>query len=79
MGGLATEVGDATTTILLEDAHFDPVCIRATERRLALPSEASFRFERTVDLEKKCPLIPGRLKRLKGKGLSFNFLPRLLR
>ena len=52
MGGLATEVGDATTAILLEDAYFDPVCIRATERWLALPSEASFRFERIVDLEK---------------------------
>ncbi len=52
MGGLATEVSDATTTILLEDAYFDPVCIRTTSRRLALPSEASFRFERIVDIEK---------------------------
>jgi phenylalanyl-tRNA synthetase beta chain len=52
MGGLATEVGGATTTILLEDAYFDPVCIRTTERRLGLPSEASFRFERIVDIEK---------------------------
>ena len=52
MGGLATEVGDLTTTILLEDAYFDPLCIRTTARRLALPSEASFRFERIVDLEK---------------------------
>jgi phenylalanyl-tRNA synthetase beta chain len=52
MGGLQTEVGDATTTILLEDAYFDPVCIRTTSRRLALPSEASFRFERSVDIEK---------------------------
>jgi phenylalanyl-tRNA synthetase beta chain len=52
MGGLATEVSNATTAILLEDAYFDPVCIRATERRLSLPSEASFRFERIVDIEK---------------------------
>ncbi len=52
MGGLQTEVGDATTTILLEDAYFDPVSIRTTSRRLALPSEASFRFERIVDIEK---------------------------
>jgi len=52
MGGLQTEVGGATTTILLEDAYFDPVCIRTTARRLALPSEASFRFERIVDIEK---------------------------
>jgi len=51
MGGLETEVGDATTTILLEDAYFDPVSIRTTSRRLALPSEASFRFERIVDIE----------------------------
>jgi phenylalanyl-tRNA synthetase beta chain len=51
MGGLETEVSDATTAILLEDAHFDPVSIRTTSRRLALPSEAAFRFERTVDIE----------------------------
>lgn len=52
MGGLKTEVTDATTTILLEDAWFDPVTIRTTSRRLALPSEASFRFERIVDIER---------------------------
>jgi len=51
MGGLDTEVSEATTTILLEDAHFDPVSIRTTSRRLNLPSEAAFRFERTVDIE----------------------------
>lgn len=52
MGGLETEVSDKTTTLLLEEAHFDPVCVRTTSRRLALPSEAAFRFERTVDIEK---------------------------
>ena len=52
MGGLETEVGEATTTILLEDAYFDPVCVRTTSRRLHLPSEASFRFERYVDIER---------------------------
>jgi phenylalanyl-tRNA synthetase beta chain len=51
MGGLDTEVSEATTTILLEDAYFDPVSIRTTSRKLALPSEASYRFERTVDVE----------------------------
>jgi len=51
MGGLDTEVGETTTTILLEDAHFDPVSVRTTSRTLALPSEAAFRFERTVDIE----------------------------
>ncbi|HNS19492.1 MAG TPA: phenylalanine--tRNA ligase subunit beta [Sedimentisphaerales bacterium] len=52
MGGLQTEVKDGTTTILLEDAWFDPVTIRTTSRRLSLPSEASFRFERIVDVER---------------------------
>ena len=51
MGGLDTEVSETTTTILLEDAHFDPVSIRTTSRALNLPSEAAFRFERNVDIE----------------------------
>ncbi|MBN2316756.1 MAG: phenylalanine--tRNA ligase subunit beta [Sedimentisphaerales bacterium] len=51
MGGLETEVSDTTTTILLEDASFDPVSVRTTSRKLALPSEASYRFERIVDIE----------------------------
>jgi phenylalanyl-tRNA synthetase beta chain len=51
MGGLETEVSDATTSILLEDAYFDPLSVRRTSRRLALPSEAAFRFERIVDIE----------------------------
>jgi len=51
MGGLDSEVSETTTTILLEDAHFDPVSIRTTSRALTLPSEAAFRFERTVDID----------------------------
>lgn len=51
MGGLDTEVKDSTTAILLEDAHFDAVTVRATSRRLILPSEAAYRFERVVDIE----------------------------
>jgi phenylalanyl-tRNA synthetase beta chain len=51
MGGLDTEVGEATTRILLEDAHFDPVSIRTTSRKLAINSDAAYRFERIVDTE----------------------------
>ncbi len=51
MGGLHTEVSETTATVLLEDAYFDPVSVRTTSRRLGLPSEAAFRFERTVDIE----------------------------
>jgi phenylalanyl-tRNA synthetase beta chain len=49
MGGLATEVTDATTDILVEAAHFDPVTVARTARRHKLWSEASKRFERGVD------------------------------
>jgi phenylalanyl-tRNA synthetase beta chain len=52
MGGLETEVSDNTKAILLEDAHFDPVSVRNTSRKLSLPSEAAFRFERIIDIEK---------------------------
>jgi phenylalanyl-tRNA synthetase beta chain len=51
MGGADTEVSEKTTTILLEDAYFDPLSVRKTSRKLSLPSEAAFRFERTVDIE----------------------------
>ncbi len=51
MGGLDTEVSRTTTTILLEDAYFEPISVRRVSRRLGLPSEAAFRFERTVDIE----------------------------
>ncbi len=51
MGGLHTEVSETTDTILLEDAYFDPVCVRKTSRKLNLPSEAAYRFERIVDIE----------------------------
>jgi phenylalanyl-tRNA synthetase beta chain len=49
MGGENSSVSDATTEVLLECAIFRPGTIRKTARRLALPSEASYRFERGVD------------------------------
>ncbi len=49
MGGLDTEIGDATTTIALEMAWFSPVAIGQTVTRTNLRSEASARFERGVD------------------------------
>lgn len=49
MGGAATEISDATTSVLIEAANFDPISIARTARRHKLPSEASKRFERGVD------------------------------
>jgi len=49
MGGLDTEVTDATANVLIESAEFDPLSIRKTSRKLALMSESNYRFERGVD------------------------------
>jgi phenylalanyl-tRNA synthetase beta chain len=49
MGGQNTEVSEATRRILLESAHFDPMTIRRTAKRIGLSSEASIRMEKGVD------------------------------
>ncbi len=49
MGGQDSEVAEHTTAIALEIAHFDPIGIARSARRLGLRSEASLRFERGVD------------------------------
>jgi phenylalanyl-tRNA synthetase beta chain len=51
MGGASSEVGEATTEILLESAYFAPERILRTARRLGLRTEASVRFERGADPE----------------------------
>ena len=49
MGGLDSEISDATTTVALEMAWFSLVGIGQTVTRTGLRSEASSRFERGVD------------------------------
>jgi phenylalanyl-tRNA synthetase beta chain len=51
MGGEETGVTDSTKNILLEAAYFLPASVRRTARKLNLPSDASYRFERGVDPE----------------------------
>ncbi|SFO52714.1 phenylalanyl-tRNA synthetase beta subunit [Geodermatophilus obscurus] len=51
MGGGSTEIGDGTTAVLLEAAHWEPTGVARTARRHRLPSEAAKRFERGVDPE----------------------------
>src|ERR1700689_3549101 len=49
MGGLATEIDDASTDIVIEGAHFSDTGTAKMSRRHRLHSEASYRFERGVD------------------------------
>ncbi|HJQ53163.1 MAG TPA: phenylalanine--tRNA ligase subunit beta [Gemmatimonadaceae bacterium] len=55
IGGSGSEVSDETTDIFLEVAAFDPARIRATRRKLGISTDASYRFERGVDVD----AIPG--------------------
>ncbi|MFO7667324.1 MAG: phenylalanine--tRNA ligase subunit beta [Desulfobacterales bacterium] len=49
MGGLNSEIGKSTKSVLIESAYFDPLSIRKTSKKLGLSTEASFRFERGLD------------------------------
>jgi phenylalanyl-tRNA synthetase beta chain len=51
MGGLATEIGDDSTDIVIEGAHFSATGVAKMARRHRLHSEASYRFERGTDRE----------------------------
>ena len=49
-GGINSGVSEKTTSIFLESAYFNPVSIRKTAKRHALNTDASFRFERGIDI-----------------------------
>src|SRR5262249_52854578 len=51
MGGLATEVSEASTDVVIEAAHFSAPGTARMSRRNRLFSQASARFERGVDYE----------------------------
>ncbi|MBA2625400.1 MAG: phenylalanine--tRNA ligase subunit beta, partial [Acidimicrobiia bacterium] len=51
MGGASSEIGEATTEVLLEAAWWEPRAIARTSKRLQLRTEASSRFERGCDPE----------------------------
>lgn len=48
-GGINSGVTEATTSIFLESAYFNPISIRKTAKRHGLNTDASFRFERGID------------------------------
>ena len=51
MGGLNSEIFAGSKNVLVESAFFDPITIRRASKRLGLSSEASYRFERGIDIE----------------------------
>ena len=51
MGGLETEIADETTSLFLESATFDSTLIRKTALKIAHRTDASARYEKTLDPE----------------------------
>jgi len=51
MGGLDSEIVDGTSSVVLESANFDGVCVRKSSSRLGLRTDASMRYEKVLDPE----------------------------
>ncbi|MEW6664268.1 MAG: phenylalanine--tRNA ligase subunit beta [Thermodesulfobacteriota bacterium] len=51
MGGLNSEIFAGSRNVLIESAYFDPVTIRRGSKRLGISTEASYRFERGIDID----------------------------
>lgn len=51
MGGLQSEIEDNTDSLLLESANFDAISVRKSSTRLGLRTDASMRYEKTLDPE----------------------------
>jgi phenylalanyl-tRNA synthetase beta chain len=58
-GGKDSGIENETTDVFLEAAFFQPVSVRKTAKRQQLSTDASFRFERGVDID----LVPYALER----------------
>lgn len=51
MGGELSSIADDTTSVLLESANFDGTSVRKSATRLGLRTDASSRYEKTLDPE----------------------------
>jgi phenylalanyl-tRNA synthetase beta chain len=60
MGGRESEVTESTTDLFIEVANFDPGRIRSARKALGMGTDASYRFERGVDVD----LAPQALERV---------------
>ncbi len=51
MGGLDSEITNETKNILIESANFEAISIRKSSKMAGIKSDASYRYERGVDIE----------------------------
>lgn len=52
MGGADSEISEATTDVILEMANFDPVTVRRGAKKLGIRTDASSRFEKSIDTQR---------------------------
>ncbi len=64
MGGLQSEITENTTQLMLESANFDGTTVRKGAAKLGMRTEASARYEKTLDPEMTVPAIERFLKLL---------------
>ena len=64
MGGLASEIVEDTDSFLLESANFNAVSVRKTAQAIGLRTDASMRYEKTLDPEMTTTAIARYLKLL---------------
>jgi phenylalanyl-tRNA synthetase beta chain len=64
MGGERSEITEDTNSVLLESANFEGVSVRRSATRLGLRTDASSRYEKTLDPELTIPAIERFLKLL---------------
>lgn len=64
MGGELSEITADTDSVLLESANFDGVSVRKSAVRLGLRTDASSRYEKTIDPELTVPAIERFIKLL---------------
>lgn len=65
MGGLESEIEDDTDMLLLESANFNAVSVRKSSGKLSLRTDASMRYEKTLDPEITATAIERFMKLLK--------------
>lgn len=77
MGGLNSEIDENTTSLILESANFDATCIRKSAVALGLRTEASARYEKSLDPNMTVLAIKRFLKLLKDVDNDIEVLSRI--
>jgi len=71
IGGADSAIDDSSNSILIESGNFNPILIRKTSNRLKKRSEASTRFEKTLDPNQNTNAILRYLKILQEENIKY--------